>query len=719
MMRKLLSFFALLLACNLAALAQYPLVTVQNIQTVPGGTLAACRDSSTIEGDTVRIHAVVTTDPDSAAFTTLSRGQMWVRSGFGQFSGLDIIQFVDPNITGMSSLEVGDSVELTGVVTEFGPGETELILLDNSQINILSAGANVMPSLASVGDMNDATQANILPTGETWEGQYIEIQNVTVVSVDPFSGGTRVSFVVQDGSGNRMNVTDKFIAQRLPSGTVPGTFVAPNPGDTYTYIRGIITHSPNGCMGSNGRGYELSPTKRSDYGLASAAPSIISVTRNLVTPTAIQPIVVTANIADNSQNVASANLYYAVGVGNTSYIPAAMTLATGTNQSGTWTASIPAQADGSFVKYYVCATDNNSNQSCNRSVPSGADPFFYTVRDNGTTIYDVQFVPTSFANANSGYDDLTVTVEGVVTGSAEANNLGFVFIQQENELAWAGIMVTDNPSLATLTVGQKVRVTGTANESFNFTRIEQVSSVQVLGTGTITPVALSPTNFTVYGHATNEPYEGMLVELKNSTPAGCVYVVDKNPDAPSNFGEYRIGTDAFNPTDGCRVLAGRVTNSTFSSLNVSYVNDAQWATVDGIMSVAPIVVNDGDPFGSFTGIIAYTFGDMKLLPRNNSDIDFTAGCGLSVEDQANGSVTLYPNPVGASFRIAYQLDELVNGGNASVIDLMGRVVKTISFDGAQGELLVDAKDLADGQYVLKVTTDSGAVVEVVKFVRMR
>ena len=171
MMRKLLSFFALLLACNLAVLAQYPLVTVQNIQTVPGGTLAACRDSSTIEGDTVRIHAVVTTDPDSAAFTTLSRGQMWVRSGFGQFSGLDIIQFVDPNITGMSSLEVGDSVELTGVVTEFGPGETELILLDNSQINILSAGANVMPSLASVGDMNDATQANILPLAVALEPQ--------------------------------------------------------------------------------------------------------------------------------------------------------------------------------------------------------------------------------------------------------------------------------------------------------------------------------------------------------------------------------------------------------------------------------------------------------------------------------------------------------------------------------------------------------------------
>lgn len=699
---------------GLTAWAQYPLVTVQQIQTVSGPTLAACVDTSSLNGDTVRIRAVVTTVPDSAAFTNATRGQMWVRSGYGPFSGLDIIQFSDPNLNGMSSLVVGDSVELTGSVLEFSGHETELVLLDGVQITILGAGATVTPTLVNIADLNDPTQANILTTGETWEGQYIEVQNATVVSVDPFSGGTRVSFVIQDGAGNRLNVTDKFFAQRLPSGNPAGHFIAPNVGDTYTYIRGIISHSPNGCTGaSNGRGYELSPTQwPTDYGLASAAPSIIAVSRSVVTPTSSQTVTINANILDNSQNVASANLFYAVGVGTTSYTQVAMTLSAGTNQNGTWTAAIPAQADGSFVKYYVCASDNNGNQSCNRAVPTGSDPFFYTVRDNGTTIVDVQYVPTTFGSANSGYDDMTVTVEGVVTASAEANNLGFVFIQQENELAWAGLMLTDNPSLATLTIGQKVRVTGTVNESFNFTRLEQVSSIQVIGTGAITPLTLSPSNFTTYSHANNEPYEGMLVDLACS--GGCVYVVDNNADAPSNFAEYRVGCDIFNPIDGCRVLAGRVTSTSFSSLNFSYVNDAQW-----VVNVPQIIVQNGDDFGKLRGIIVYTFSNMKILPRNNDDAIFTAGCGLSVEDGITGAIELYPNPVDASFRVRYNIQGLNSDATATIYDLMGRPVKVVRLNGSNGEVSIDATELAAGQYILKVASETGSTIDMVKFSRMR
>jgi hypothetical protein len=718
MARKLLFVLTLLTLSFMTVQAQYPLITVQTLQNVSSGNLGNCQDSSAYAGDTVRIHAVVVTDPDSASFTTATRGQLWVRAGYGPFSGLDVIQFFDPNQNGLATLEVGDSVELTGTVVEYFH-ETELELLSGTQITILNAGATIQPSVVSVGDLNDASQVNQVQTGEQWEGQYVEVQNVTVVSVDPFSGGTRVSFVVQDQSGNRLNVTDKFRVQRLPNGNPAGTFVSPNVGDTYTYIRGVLTHSTNGCFGTNGRGYEMSPTKKSDYGLASAAPSIITVSRNLVTPSSTQAVTVTANISDITQSVSSATLYYAVGEANTTYTNVAMTLASGTNQSGTWTANIPAQSNGAFVKYYVCATDNNNNTSCNRSVPNGADPFFFTVRDNGTTIYDVQYVPNSFANSNSGYDDMTVTVEGVVTASAEATNLGFVFIQQENELAWAGIMLTDNPSLATLTVGQKVRVTGTVNESFNFTRVEQISSIQSIGTGTITPLGLNPANFTSYDRLLNEPYEGMLVELRNPTPGACVYVVDNNADDPSNFAEYRIGSDLFDPVTGCRVLAGRVTNSAYSSLNFSYVNDAQWATTDGIMNVTPIVVQNGDVFASMEGIIAYTFGNMKLLPRNNSDANFSSGCGVSVEDAAQGRVTLYPNPAQSSFNIRYHFEGTSTEGTAMVCDLAGRVLKTVSLSGIEGEQIVEVQDLAAGSYLLKVVNVDGKTVDVLRLSLMR
>lgn len=712
-MRKVLPIIALLFAMALSAQAQYPLVTVQDIQTVTPMQLAACVDSSTYNNDTVRVQGVVVTPSADAAFTTATRGQIWIRSGYGPFSGLDVIQFDDPNSNGMSNLLPGDSVEITGVITEYQGSETEIIPLSGVNISILGSGSTISPTVVPVSDLNDASQSNNVATGEQWEGQYIEVQNVTVVSVDPFSGGTRVSFVVQDAQGNKLNVSDKFLAQRLPTGNPPGSFVAPNPGDTYAFIRGILVHSPNGCTGASGRGYEINPTDTSDYNQNSAAPSIVSVTRNLVTPTSSQAVTVTASISDGN-GVGSATLYYAVGVGNNNYTQVTMTMTGGTAMNGTWEGDIPAQTDGSFVKYYVCATDISNNTSCSPNVPNQTDPSFYTVRDNGTTIVDIQFVPSSFSSDRSGYNGMDVTVEGVVTGSAEPNGLGFVFIQQENELAWSGIMCTDNPALATLTVGQKVTVTGTVNENFRYTRLEQISSVQVNGTGSITPVDVDPSDFTNYDIATNEAYEGMLVTLRNPDTTACLTVVDPNPASPSNFAEWRVGKDPFSPGDGCLILTGRVTNSAYSSLNVSYVNDIRWATDDGVMNVPPIVVQGGDKFGSITGVMAFTFGSFKLLPRNNDDFAFFGPCALSIEDALLGDIKAYPNPVDATFNLSYSFEGVMNGVTANVYDIMGRNLKTVALGSTSGETTIDAADLAPGTYVLKVVSNDG-VIGVLKF----
>ncbi|MFN8396462.1 MAG: T9SS type A sorting domain-containing protein [Bacteroidia bacterium] len=712
-MRKYLQLLALLLGLVGTAYAQYPTVTIHDIQFVSNGNLGSCLEASSLVGDTVQVTGTLIQKPDSAALTDNNSFQFWLRSGYGEFSGLDIIGFFDPNLIGVTGLEEGDSVRVTGVVTEFGPGETEIVPLDNVNISILGAGATIIPTVVSVGDLNDNTQVNQLPTGEQWEGQYVEIQNVTVATVDPF-GNNRLSFTVVDGSGKKINITDKFYAQRLPGGSPAGHFLAPNVGDTYGYIRGVLTHSPNGCMGGNGRGYELSPTRLSDYGANSSAPSIISVSRNYITPTSAQAVTISANIVDNSNFVASANLFYAVGVGNTNYTSVAMTLSSGTNTNGTWTANIPAQSNGAFVKYYVQATDDSSNVGYNHAVPSGQDPYFYTVRDNGTTIVDVQFVPSTFNSFASGYVGMDVTVDGVVTASAEATNLGYVFIQQENELAWAGIMVTDNPSLASLTVGQKVRVTGTVVENFNFTRIQNISSVQVLGTGTINPLDINPSNFTTWDPILGEPYEGMLLNLKNPTTGQPLYVVDANPDAPSNFAEWRVGSDVFTPGDGCRILTGRVTTSAYSSLNVSYVNDPMWATTDGIMNVPAVQVFAGDVVNMMRGVLAYTFGNFKLLPRNNADVTMIT----AVADPRNLDVMAYPNPVQSRFRLSYAGVELPADAQATVYDLMGRAMSTVPMS-MSGETLVDISTLPVGNYIVKIASEAGGLQGVVKIQKVQ
>lgn len=711
-MRKPLLLICALMGLFLTSQAQYPSVTIQQIQTVTPADLANCIGVSAYDGDTVTTTGVVVTYPDSNALTDNNSGQIWIRNGFGPFSGLDVIQFFDPSQNGLTSLAPGDSVSITGVITEFGggDGETEIIPLDNVPISVLSFGAAITPTVISPCDLNNSNQENQLPTGEEIEGSYVELQDVTVTNVTPFSGGTRVSFIVEDATGCAVNISDRYIVQRLPNGNPAGSFVAPNIGDKYDYIRGVVAHSPNGCTGSGGRGYEIHPTRVSDYELndSLSCPTSSGVTRNHVTPTSSQTVTVTANIEDQD-GVSSATLWYAVGASNNTYNQVAMTLGSGTMTNGTWTADIPAQGDGSFVKYYICAEDINMNACCNPDISTN-DPLFYTVRDNGTTIYDVQYVPTNFSNATSGYLDMEVTVEGVVVASAESNNLGFVFIQQENQLSWAGIMLTDNPSLATLTMGEKVTVTGTVRENFGFTRIEQVSAIQVNGTGTITPLQLDPSLFTSYSFTDNEPYEGMLVELRNPTP-GSIFVVDGNPDAPSNFAEYRLGNDPFDPATGCRVLTGRVTNSAYSSLAVSYVNDPQWETTDGIMTVPVQVVNQGDAFGWVRGIIAYTFGNMKLLPRNNADFSG----GVNVDEGLEHRIVAYPNPVSELFRVDYAFNGTQFNATATVTDLMGRTLKVAEMSELEGRLDIDVADLAAGTYILRIASESEGVLKTVKF----
>jgi hypothetical protein len=282
--------------------------------------------------------------------------------------------------------------------------------------------------------------------------------------------------------------------------------------------------------------------------------------------------------------------------------------------------------------------------------------------------------------------------------------LGYVFIQQENQIGWAGLMLVNNASLATLTVGQKVQVSGTVEESFNFTRLN-VSNVTPMGTGVISPVSLDPSVFTTYDLATNEIYESMLIELKNSASGSPIYVVDQNPDAPSNFAEWRVGSDQFDPSSGSRIISGRQTSSAFSSLNVSAVNDPMWETTDGIMNVPVCVMQLGDQFGAITGIMQYTFGAFKLAPRNNFDFTNGPACLTSVEDiVAGGMIKAYPNPAQTQLNIEYDLR-----ANAAVAlyDVMGRQVAATNLNGLNGTETLDLSQVPAGTYVMVVTGENG------------
>ena len=113
MNKKLLSM-AMLLFGAFTAQAQYPLKTIQEVQTVSQQNLAAGIEASSIPStDTIRIRGVVIMD---AGLSTLVGGkQIWIQTNDGSsFSGIDLYQnFPGSTVTGdagtgILSLVAGD-----------------------------------------------------------------------------------------------------------------------------------------------------------------------------------------------------------------------------------------------------------------------------------------------------------------------------------------------------------------------------------------------------------------------------------------------------------------------------------------------------------------------------------------------------------------------------------------------------------------------------------
>lgn len=616
-MKTRLLFSLLVLSTINVVKAQYPVVTIEDIQTVTPTALGNCDDQTFYLGDTVIIRAKVVMDGNlavpSGASNPNGHKNFWLQQGNGgPFKGLDVFQFSSLSVSeDPHNLIAGDSVEVIGYIEDFN-GETEIVPLAGTSITLLGQGQPIYPIQVNISDLNDDDRNNLLETGEQWEGSYVEIIGATVASVDFFSGGSRVSFNIEDQFGNVVNVSDRFLVQKLPG--EGGNFVAPNVGDQLDTIRGIIAHSKNNCPGFNGRGYELYPFQESDYVYGASAPRIFNIARTPLVPTSSQTVTVTADITDNDGVIVSANIAYATGASGGSFSTVPMTFVSGE----TYTATIPAQADGTLVRWYITATDDSAQVTQLPNNDPSVNTYLYRVRNNGLSIFDVQYTP--YSNGISPYLGQSVSVEGVVTSSvnsSDTGDLGYVYIQQENQLNFAGLWLQQGSTISQLERGQKVEVEGVVTESFGMTALTDIASVNVTGSGSINPLVLNPDSFSVYNGATQEQYEGMLVRFENPSAGDKIYVVEKNADAvtSNNYAEYRIGTDVFNPASGVRIIAGRSAGN--SSIYVSYINDSLWVNN---LNVDPYVVDYGHSMQSISGIFYYSFGAMKLLPRNNHDI---------------------------------------------------------------------------------------------------
>ncbi len=586
-------------------------------------------DDSPFRGDTLTISGVVM-HGIREVFVGARWGVFMQDERGGPWSGIFVIQN-DTTVrdTDFPAVQPGDKIRITALVNEF-PGaantasitQMELLTRPAQRVEFLDFGKPTpAPVLLKPGDLGANGTTTDPQLTERWESMLVRFENLTVTA-----NGLPGNIMVAGDATGSIALDDYFDAVfdvvSANGGVWPG-FPAGSRINVTGYIRAGTTQGT----------VTINPRTINDVEIASSPPAITNVTRNPVVATSTAGVTVSATIVDAQTSVAVAELIYRVDRG------AFQTISMTTGGANLYTAVIPAQANGAFVEFYLKAADTEG-ASTTMPADTAAAKFFYFVRDAGLMIYDLQYTP--YADGNSGYTNMTVTVQGLVT--TDTTDFSFYWIQ-DGTAPWNGIWVNDNAT--NVKAGDRVAVTGRVEESFNVTRLAAISQVTILSRGNpLPPPVLLRTGELRTGAATAEQWEGMLVQVKNAV------VSNPFPDAPSNFGEFTID-------DG----SGEV--------RVDDLGD-----FDGNLDS---VFVKGDSIRSLTAIHHYSFNNYKLLPRNNRDVVRGPRSAVSGRDELPLRYALeqnYPNPFNPGTTIRFELRQ---HGRVSltIYNMLGQKVKTL------------------------------------------
>ncbi|MFQ5707617.1 MAG: FlgD immunoglobulin-like domain containing protein [bacterium] len=617
----------------------FPEVTIQEIQMVDPESLAVAIDASPLLGDTVSTVGVVYAPPGLSSSVPVGDAKMFIMDVAGgvEYSGINVIT-LGANGNLLAGFQVGDSVKVTGTVGEFGT-QTQLVPIDAPEL--LGFTNPPQPVLIDPADLGGTTQDTVdFATAEKWETVLVRVENVTVVNdaFDSFS-----SWVVEDQNGNQILISAdsdslRTINDSRGTGNVDpsAAFVIPPVGTPLDAIVGYV----DSRFGTN----SINPRfPASDVVVGVGAPPLASDhNRDPVGPTSTQSVDVFVEITDSDGTVSGATLSYEVDSGG--LVEMAMTPTTGDS----FMATIPAQANGSLVTYFIKATDNDNNSTLLPTDAPDNDRFLYYVRDEGIRISDLQMNP--FGDA-TGYFGLTVTVNGIAV--SDSGDFGNNFILQQGSGAWNGIKVFTGSGNVNVGRGDSVSVTGKATEFRGDTEIGNIQSLTVISTGHPVPDATDVSTGDVNtGGSMSESFESVLIRLSN------VEITDANPDAPSNFGEWVVD-------DGSGPL--RVDDSGQYTFTTTDATSADFLPL-------------GTTIASFTGVLDFTFSNFKLQPRNNDDFE---GIVTDVEEFGPDGVPStfalqqnYPNPFNPETTILYQLAS-TQKVQLRIYNVLGQLVRSL------------------------------------------
>lgn len=713
---KFLKLFSLSMLLTITAALAQSTVNIQSIQFKSLQDLQNNDDLSTYDGDTVIVEGVVTFNPCAYGLSTSgSRVGTWISEpGGGAWNSVHIL--IDPSTIGFTpatvdalddvvkfkdNFVVGNKIRATVKVTTFN-GYTQLLCLP-VESEVLSIGEPVPAAYTLAIDTfmksdGQGGQIRQLVSGERWEGSYVQFDNVQIVDVSVGTGNNagRIFWSVQDAQGNKIKIRD--ISGHFRNDTsdnfctsvgsyTPDVFATPLVNSTIAYLRGVIAeHVPTGSPNE----YYISPLTPSDLGPQTAAsPVITNVLRTLPIANTTQTQTVTATITDADGTITGAVLKYTEGLGSSTYTDITMTNTGGS----TWSGTIPAiSTDSTWVKFYITATDNDNNSTTGPNSLSYLN--YYLVKNAGIqSIYDIQFNPLNGNDSPLRNFKLTgINVTGVVMSTTQLTDLGLVYIQ-DGEDKWNGILL-GSPGINTLQRGDKITITAAkVVENFSLTRLDSITySVVATSNPLYNPVVdLTYDSVATFKYNFTEPYESMLLKYND------MLVANLNPDAPGNFGEWTI-TDT---TGGLQLRCD------------DYSNDI---LPHGGFNLDSLTV--GQNLTYIYGMMTYTFGNWKLLPRNKDDIAGykTIYTGLNQSAESENRMSVYPNPFDNEFTFVIDA-QITENATVRLLDINGKQINSINKQLIVGKNIFTypTESLANGIYLITFTSEThSGVIKLVK-----
>jgi len=222
--------------------------------------------------------------------------------------------------------------------------------------------------------------------------------------------------------------------------------------------------------------------------------------------------------------------------------------------------------------------------------------------------------------ASSPLTGNTVIIEAIVTADLQnTDEMRGFFVQEEDQDADADAVTSEGLFVFhtddDVNIGDTVRISGTVDEFYGFTQLNQIQAIKVCATGSPMPTAANVTlPFAVLD--TPEAVEGMRVNLDGTLTVNEVYNLGRYGEFLISDGRRFIPTDIATPGPDADAVAD------INNRNSLLVEDGiRTQNPDPLIFPAPGLdayntLRVGDTVNNLTGVMNFAYGAYKLIPTS-------------------------------------------------------------------------------------------------------